>query len=304
MVELIMKNISRYLSILFPLTIAIGVGYYFVTHSPLAGLSLLYLAFVYMPAPFYSLLLLRLIYKEKVEYSKFLSIKTIKIKDILFTIGIFLTWVVSLFVLTIILGIIAPDIFGKLVTTNAELLEIVTKMVGPELAKSAKLPPTPFLLIPIGLVGAIVSGFTINMIFALGEEIAWRGYLWTQLKDMPFFKKHLLIGGLWGLWHAPVIIQGYNYGTDYAWLGVIFFILFCAVFSLLFGVLIEKTGNALYAAVLHGMFNGFAGIFVIMIINYNPFIGGGIGIVSMLAILLSFALLRFSQAWTNNKMVK
>lgn len=59
------------------------------------------------------------------------------------------------------------DIFGKLITTNAQLLEVVANMVGPELAESAKLPPTPLLFIPIGIVGAISAGFTINMIFAL-----------------------------------------------------------------------------------------------------------------------------------------
>ncbi len=44
-----------------------------------------------------------------------------------------------------------------------------------------------------------------------GEELGWRGFLLKQCSYMDFWKMSLVIGIIWGLWHAPIIIQGYNY---------------------------------------------------------------------------------------------
>ena len=57
----------------------------------------------------------------------------------------------------------------------------------------------------------------VNIIACLGEEVGWRGFLLPNLleKFTPI-KATLLTGFIWGVWHAPMIAMGYNYGLNYA----------------------------------------------------------------------------------------
>lgn len=285
-------NLKKFLFFLFILTTIVGIGYYFLQNLGITFLNTIYLAVVYMPLPFYSLFLFSKIWNVKIKYGDFFSIKGIKVKEILLTILIFLVWVFFSFLLTYIFGLIAPDVFGSLITDNSLLLKNIVNTFGEEFAHDVDLPPSPLLLIPITIFGAITAGLTINMVFALGEEIVWRGYLWSELKLYSFYKKHMLIGALWGLWHVPIVLQGHNYGQENGVLGSIFFIFFCMAFSLIFGLLIERTRNAIYPAILHGVFNGFAGLIVILVFNYNPFLGGAVGLIAILAILKTFVFLK------------
>jgi len=52
-------------------------------------------------------------------------------------------------------------------------------------------------------------------IFTLGEEIGWRGYLQKKLTDRYGIKFGLLLLGLiWGYWHFPIILMGYNFPSQ------------------------------------------------------------------------------------------
>lgn len=59
-----------------------------------------------------------------------------------------------------------------------------------------------------------MSGATVNLPFMLGEELGWRGFQFEETKLLGFWRSSLLIGVLWGLWHAPVIMMGYNYSGE------------------------------------------------------------------------------------------
>ena len=52
----------------------------------------------------------------------------------------------------------------------------------------------------------ILLGLTIASISALIEEVAWRGFLFNELKNLGFLKASIFIGIVWGLWHLPVKI--------------------------------------------------------------------------------------------------
>ena len=73
------------------------------------------------------------------------------------------------------------------------------------------------MLVLLSCVSCITYAPLMNMLFAVGEESGWRGFLYPQLKAR--FGKRLgwVIGGIiWGLWHSPLIwLIGYEYGTDY-----------------------------------------------------------------------------------------
>ena len=86
-------------------------------------------------------------------------------------------------------------------------------------------PPLLFLLFL-----ALIAGPTINTLFAFGEELGWRGFLQKELSHLGFWKSSFLIGLIWGIWHAPLILQGYNY-PQHPIFGVVMMIIFTFLFS-------------------------------------------------------------------------
>lgn len=120
---------------------------------------------------------------------------------------------------------------------------------------------------PVGYVAALVSN-TANAaalfpIF-MGEELGWRGYLYPKLKEVMNRPAAYLAGGIiWGLWHAPAIIDGLNYGKDYSgypYVGILLMCLSCVPMGVIFMWLTEKTGSAYPAAFAHGVNNNAAGM--------------------------------------------
>src|SRR5436305_814196 len=63
---------------------------------------------------------------------------------------------------------------------------------------------------------------------AFGEQWGWRGYLLPRLLPLGQWPALLLSGAIWGLWHAPVILLGYNY-PQHPILGVLVMVGTCAV---------------------------------------------------------------------------
>lgn len=62
------------------------------------------------------------------------------------------------------------------------------------------------------VVMLLTSGLAIGVLFALGEEIGWRGFLVpVLLRTRSFLQTSLIIGALWAVWHFPLIVTG-DYG--------------------------------------------------------------------------------------------
>lgn len=278
-----MGHIIKYLCVLTTLTLTAGVGYFFALENLDYLWSLIYVAVFYMPTPFYALLITSAIQRRPLKLSQYGTLKSIRIKHVGLAIGMFVSWVAAFAVLSVAASAIAPEAFGTFALTAQGIEANMVQQFGAEVIESTNNPPPPVpVFIIVGLIAAIGSGFTINLLFALGEEYGWRGYLRKKLRG-SFLKKYSIIGTLWGVWHAPLILQGYNYGTEYALAGTFLFVAFCLIFGYLFGILMEKTNNILYAGALHGMFNGFAGIFPVLLGSYNPLLAGPVGILSILA---------------------
>jgi membrane protease YdiL (CAAX protease family) len=55
----------------------------------------------------------------------------------------------------------------------------------------------------------VVIGTILNVVFAAGEELGWRGFLAPELyKRMNYTAASLLTGVIWAAWHFPIIIAG------------------------------------------------------------------------------------------------
>ena len=90
-------------------------------------------------------------------------------------------------------------------------------------------------ILAIQAVPSLLLAGIANFLPALGEEWGWRGYLYPRLTERFGRRKAALLGGLiWGLWHAPVIALGHNYGLDYPghpWAGIAAMCVFCIAFG-------------------------------------------------------------------------
>jgi len=144
---------------------------------------------------------------------------------------------------------------------------IVQKMAESNAQSAGQpMPEIDPMLIVIGqaLTALLVSPI-INAIPILGEEFGWRAYLQPKLMPLGGRKTMLLMGIIWGLWHAPLIAMGHNYGTDYPgapWLGILATIWIMFILGTFFGWAVLRAGSVWPAVIGHGAFNGIAGIYV------------------------------------------
>lgn len=116
----------------------------------------------------------------------------------------------------------------------------------------------------------VLAGAVINLVPALGEELGWRGWLLPKLMVYGPVRAILVSGVLWGLWHAPLILLGYNYPLAPGWLGLVMMIGMCIVVGAIFGWLRLRSNSVWPAALAHGTFNAAAGFYVVFIAAGQP----------------------------------
>ncbi len=116
---------------------------------------------------------------------------------------------------------------------------------------------SPDTLYEMMLISALAAPI-VNSLFALGEEVGWRGYLLDKLLARNSLERVIIfIGTIWALWHAPLIaILGYNYKSLKA-LGLLLFIPFCISHGAILIWLRIKTESILTPALGHGAINAF-----------------------------------------------
>ncbi|MCR5419976.1 MAG: CPBP family intramembrane metalloprotease [Lachnospiraceae bacterium] len=113
-------------------------------------------------------------------------------------------------------------------------------------------------------ITAILIGPVLNCITCFGEEWGWRGYLLPKLKTG--FKSGflmLIMGMIWGLWHAPLIVAGHNYGFDYIgypYAGIFAMMVFCFSAGTMLCFVTLKTNSCIPAVIGHGALNSFSAI--------------------------------------------
>ena len=90
----------------------------------------------------------------------------------------------------------------------------------------------PFAVIAGTLISGLIAGCTINAVAAFGEEYGWRNYMVDALRGQQFWKAALLIGFVWGIWHAPLILIGHNY-PQHPIAGVWMMCVFCILMGVL-----------------------------------------------------------------------
>lgn len=110
----------------------------------------------------------------------------------------------------------------------------------------------------VDTVEFLTIGILMSLLFALGEEIGWRGYLVPQLSKMTGFTSVCLISGIvWSVWHYPLIIfSGYNGGTSILY-SLVCFTLMVTGTSFAYAWLRLISGSVWSGMFLHAMHNHF-----------------------------------------------
>ncbi len=92
------------------------------------------------------------------------------------------------------------------------------------------------------------------IVIAFGEEYGWRGYLQNELFKLGRVRGVLLLGVIWGAWHWPLILMGYNY-PGHPFLGLLLMALYTTGLAIVLGYAVLKSGSVLLASYLHALNN-------------------------------------------------
>ena len=144
---------------------------------------------------------------------------------------------------------------------------------------------SPIIFFILQVVLALVAGYTINAVFALGEELGWRGFLLKALKNKKLLPVSLIIGTVWGLWHFPLILIGHNY-PRHPVAGVGMMVIACILISSVMTYIVIKSKSVITAAIFHGVNNAICGITALYIVGGNDLINGLFGLAGFITLLL------------------
>ena len=140
-------------------------------------------------------------------------------------------------------------------------------------------------MIIITVLSGMIAGITINAVFALGEEIAWRGFLLKELEGKSFLALALGTGAFWGFWHSPLILNGHNY-PEHPVAGVFMMIVMCILMTPMLMYFRKKSGSVIVPAIMHGTINAVAGITQLLVSPINDLLHGSAGLAGFIVFLI------------------
>jgi membrane protease YdiL (CAAX protease family) len=120
----------------------------------------------------------------------------------------------------------------------------------------------------LGAVQSVLLAPFLAIVIAFGEEYGWRGYLQSELFKLGRVRGVILLGVIWGAWHWPLILMGYNY-PGHPLLGMALMALYTTGLAVVLGYAVLRSGSVLLAAYLHALNNQVAAFLVA--IGFRPF---------------------------------
>ena len=121
-------------------------------------------------------------------------------------------------------------------------------------------PPSLNLVLILQIVMSLTIFPLINLIFAMGEELGWRGFLLPHLLPLGQWQAILISGAIWGFWHAPTtLLFGYNFPL-HPILGMLLMSIGCTLLGSILSWLYLSTRSPWVAALAHGAVNAAPGL--------------------------------------------
>ncbi len=130
---------------------------------------------------------------------------------------------------------------------------------------SESLPVPIALLVALQLVSLPLNAL-ISSTLALGEEIGWRGFLLPRLSARSGDPLAVVaVGIIWGVWHAPLLLLGYNYPTLAPGLRLVWMAVFCIELTAILGWMRQRSRSVWPAVIGHGTVNAGLGSLAVML---------------------------------------
>ncbi len=194
-------------------------------------------------------------------------------------------WIVALILPFIIVTL---SVLFSLLGHNVELVSPIVGFRDALLQKNVDTDALPLSIETLFWVQMLIGlplGIAINALVLLSEELGWRGWLWGRWRGLGFWRSNLAIGFVWGVWHAPIIVMGYNYPGMPVW-GPVIMVVFTMLMSPLIGWVREKGGSVFAASIFHGTINALAGLSLLVLSNAQMPWRGMVGLGGMFALAL------------------
>ncbi len=165
------------------------------------------------------------------------------------------------------------------------LFEKLAPMVPPDqlgavMDRMNAIPHGVYILLLV--LEALVAGVSVNALAAFGEELGWRGFLHKELSG--FWSRALIVGLVWGVWHAPIILQGQNYPQHPLW-GVLMMIAWTVLLAPSFELVRERGRSVWATSILHGSLNASAGFAYLFVSGGTDLTVGVTGLAGMLVLV-------------------
>ncbi|MFN2165697.1 MAG: lysostaphin resistance A-like protein [Anaerolineae bacterium] len=207
----------------------------------------------------------------------------------------------------VLFGLALVLIYGAMTGLNAlfdlgqavDLHEMLGKLAGGE-ATGVEQIPAGVLLLVLGGQNILLAPL-LGLVIAFGEEYGWRSYLQGELIRMGKIRGLLLVGVIWGLWHAPIIAMGYNY-PGYPLLGILLMTLYTIALAFFLGYAMFKSGSVWLAAYLHALNNATASFLLALVYQPDsPVLSFGLGIYGMIvwAVVIAALLILDRKMWAS-----
>lgn len=169
-------------------------------------------------------------------------------------------WLLPLFISAIIIGLVVAFGIGH--------PDFSLKRAISVLAPGTEVPLIPSLIwifIPISLL--TTSLFSTFILW--GEEFGWRGYLQMRLFAERPLLAAITTGIIWGVWHYPINIRGYNF-LGHPILGLLVFPISTVLLSIIFGWLRLRTGSVWAPSLAHAATNTIGGSLTVLLFAGGP----------------------------------
>lgn len=147
-------------------------------------------------------------------------------------------------------------------------------LFGEDRLESLLVALIPLVVFPVagyvkgGVPGLLYAGASAcaALLYSLGEEAGWRGYLQDALRPLRERQRYLLVGALWWAWHA-------RFASAFDWVA---FPLIVIASAFVLGHVAEKTRSLLVVASMHA---------VIMLLTMNGSVGSAFGVAGGVIVL-------------------
>ena len=150
----------------------------------------------------------------------------------------------------VVAAIIAEASLTGLGQPDISLLRALRILVPSGMQLPAQLPVALRLGMPVQFMMMAVIASPVLW----GEEFGWRGYLQQRWFAQRPLHAAVATGIVWGIWHFPLLLKGYDYPESPAW-GLLVFPVDAVFLSIIFAWLYHSTGSIWAPSLAHAATN-------------------------------------------------